>query len=161
MAMFHEIGDTSGEAESLVRLGEVYLGLGRYEHAAHNFEQALAMSRDTGHRVVEAEALNGLGDVFFRTGDAGKARPLHDAALRLATEARAPLEQARAHSGLARACQADGKSPQARHHWQQALTRYAAIGAPEADEIRARLAIDGDSGHDNDEQAKTGRTARE
>jgi tetratricopeptide (TPR) repeat protein/transcriptional regulator with XRE-family HTH domain len=161
IAMFQEIGDTSGEAESRVRLGEVYLGLGRYEHAAHNFEQALAMSRDTGHRVVEAEALNGLGDVFFRTGEAGKAHPLHESALRLASEARAPLEQARAHSGLARACQADGNSLQARDHWQQALTRYAAIGAPEVGEIRARLAMAGDSGHDNDKPAKTKCTVRE
>jgi hypothetical protein len=30
---------------------------------------------------------------------------------------------------------------QARHNWQEALARYAAIGAPEAGEIRARLAI--------------------
>jgi hypothetical protein len=61
-----------------------------------------------------------------------------------------PLDQARAHSGLARACEADGDSLQARHHWQGALTRYAAIGAPEAGEIRARLAMTGDSGDDGD-----------
>ena len=150
IAMLHEMGDTSGEAESLVRLGEVYLGLGRHEHAAGNFEQALTVFRETGHRVLEADALNGLGDVFFRTGEAGKARAHHAAALRLASEADAPLEQARAHSGLARACLADGNSPQARHHWQQALTRYAAIGAPEAREIRARLATAGDSGDKDD-----------
>jgi len=52
-----------------------------------------------------------------------------------------PLVQARAHSGLARASQADGDWLRARHHWQEALTRYAAIGAPEAHEIRARLAM--------------------
>jgi hypothetical protein len=27
----------------------------------------------------------------------------------------------------------------ARQHWQQALTLYAELGAPEADEVRARL----------------------
>lgn len=104
------------------------------------------MSSEIGARVVEADALNGLGDVLFHTGEAGKARVHHTAALRLASEAGGPLEQARAHSGPARACQADGDSLQARHHWQQALTRYAAIGAPEADEIRARLAAIGDGG---------------
>jgi tetratricopeptide (TPR) repeat protein len=153
LAMFHEMSDPRSEAESLVRLGEVYLGLGRDEHAAGNFEQALAMSREIGARDVEAEALNGLGDVSFRTGDAGKARVRHAAALRLASEADAPLEQARARSGLARACEADGDWLQARHHWQEALTRYAAIGAPEAGEIRARLAIAGDSGNEDDKPA--------
>jgi DNA-binding SARP family transcriptional activator len=148
IAVFHEMGETSGGAESLVRLGEVYLGLGRHEQAAGNFEQALALSREIGHRVVEAEALNGLGDVFFRTGEAGKARAHHTAALRLASETDAPLEQGHAHSGLARTFQVGGNSPQARHHWQQALIHYAAIGAPEAREIRARLAMPGDNGDD-------------
>jgi hypothetical protein len=72
------------------------------------------------------------------------------AVLRLTSEVGSPREQARAHSGLARACQADGDSLQARHHWQQALTRYAAISAPEADEVRTRLAMDSngrDDGH--------------
>jgi hypothetical protein len=53
--------------------------------------------------------------------------------------------QASAHSGLARTYQADGDWPQARHYWQEALTRYAAIGAPEAREIQARLALTGDT----------------
>ncbi len=150
IAILHELGHTRGESDALVRLGEVYLGLGRYEQSAGNFEQALAMSREIGARVVEADALNGLGEVLFHTGEAGKARTHHAAALRLASEADVPLEQARAHCGLARACQAGGNSLQARRHWQEALTRYAAIGAPEAGEIRARLAMAGDSGDDDD-----------
>ncbi len=149
IVMLHEMGNTRGESDALVRLGEVYLGLGGYEQAAGHFEQALAMSREISARIVEADALNGLGEVHFRTGEAGKARAHHTVALRLASQAGVPLEQARAHSGLARACQADGNPLQARHHWQQALTHYAAIDAPEADEIRARLATAGDNG-DND-----------
>jgi hypothetical protein len=83
----------------------------------------------------------------------------HAAALRLASEVGAPLEQARAHSGLARVCEADGDSLQARHHWQQALTRYAAIGAPEAREIRARLATAGDSGDKDDKTTEEKRAS--
>jgi DNA-binding SARP family transcriptional activator/tetratricopeptide (TPR) repeat protein len=141
MALFREAGDTGGEADALTRLGEVYLGLGRHEQAAGNFERALAIFREIGDPGMEADALNGLGEVLLRTGDAGEARAHHAAALRLASEAGVPLAQARAHGGLARAYQADGDWPQARHHWQEALTRYTAIGAPEAGEIRARLAM--------------------
>jgi DNA-binding SARP family transcriptional activator/tetratricopeptide (TPR) repeat protein len=146
LALFQGIGDTVGESQALARLGDAYAGPGRYEQAAGIFEQALAMSREIRDPGLEAEALNGLGEVLFRTGDAGKARTYHAAALQLASETGSPLEDARAHSGLARACQATGDPVQARHHWQLALTRYTAIGAPEAGEIRARLARAGDDG---------------
>jgi DNA-binding SARP family transcriptional activator/Tfp pilus assembly protein PilF len=148
LALYQDMVDRDGEADILVRLGEVYLGLGRYDQAARNLEQALAMSREIGDPVLEANALNGLGDVLCRTGDADKAHAHHATALRLASEAGVPLHQARAHSGLARTYQADGDPVQARHHWQQALTHYDAIGAPEADEIRAQLATAGDDGDD-------------
>jgi tetratricopeptide (TPR) repeat protein len=145
LALSREMGHASSEAECLVRLGEVHLVLGRYEHAAGNLHQALAVFREIGDRVLEADALNGLGEVLFRTGDADQARARHAAALRLASEVGLPREQARAHNGLACACQAGGDPAQARRRWQEALTRYAAIGAPEAGEIRARLAPAGDS----------------
>jgi DNA-binding SARP family transcriptional activator len=153
LALFHEAGHAGGEAETLARLGEVYLGVGRCEQAAGNFEQALAMSREIGDRLVEADALNGLGEVLFQTGEADAARTHHATALRLASEAGAPRQQARAHSGLARARQASGDPAQARHHWQEALTIYDAIGTPEADEIRARLAMEGADGNDAPEPA--------
>jgi DNA-binding SARP family transcriptional activator len=143
-------GSILSRFEVLAGLGEAYAGLGLYEQAAGHFEQVLAISRKIGNRVQEADALNGLGDVLLRTGDAGKARAHHATALRLLSEADSPRTQARAHSGLARACQASGDSLQARYHWQEALTRYTAIGAPEADEIRARLVTADDSGDDGD-----------
>ena len=73
-------------------------------------------------------------------GDTDQARVHHSAALRLALEADAPLLQARAHSGLGSACQASGELLQARRHWEEALTLYVSIDAPEASEIRSRLA---------------------
>jgi DNA-binding SARP family transcriptional activator/Tfp pilus assembly protein PilF len=148
LVLLRETGDTSGQTEGLLSLGEACLGLGRYQQAAGNFEQALAMSREIGDPGLEANARNGLGDAAFQAGDAGQARRHHATALRIASEANVPEHQARAHSGLARGCQADGDWVQARHHWREALSRYAAIGAPEATEIRARLATTTDSDDD-------------
>jgi tetratricopeptide (TPR) repeat protein len=159
LAMFHEMGQAGSEADCLVRLGDADLGLGRYEHAAANIEKALVVSREIGNPMLEAAALNGLGEVLVQTGDTEKARAHHAAALRLASEANVPSLQARAHSGLARAYFAEGDSPQASHHWQEALTRYEAIGAPEADGIRARLARAGDGDGDKPAQEDNGTAA--
>jgi DNA-binding SARP family transcriptional activator/tetratricopeptide (TPR) repeat protein len=142
LAMFRELAHAGSEAECLIRLGEAHLGLGSHESAARNFERALVMIREIGDPILEADTLNGLGDVLCKTGETEKAHAHHAAALHLASHADAPREQARAHSGLARAYHADGDYHNARHHWQEALTRYTAIGAPEASDIRTRLAVD-------------------
>jgi tetratricopeptide (TPR) repeat protein len=157
LALFQGIGEASGESETLVRLGEVYLGLGWHEQAADNFGKGLAMSRQFGDRILEACALNCLGEVLFRTGNAGQARAHHATALRLASKADVPREQAHAHSGLAHAYQTDGDLVQARRHWQEALAIYAAIGAPEADEIRAQLATTGNGDDDGDKPTEDDR----
>jgi DNA-binding SARP family transcriptional activator/tetratricopeptide (TPR) repeat protein len=141
LALLHEMGDAAGEAEGLISLGEVCLGLGRHEQAIRNFERALALTQEIGDRVLESRVRNGLGDVSFRTGDVAQARTHYVTVLRLASGVDSPEHQARAHSGLARASQAGGDLVQARQHWLEALTHYTVIGAPEAHEIRARLAI--------------------
>jgi tetratricopeptide (TPR) repeat protein/transcriptional regulator with XRE-family HTH domain len=147
LVMLQGISMTSTEPYILTRLGEAYAALGRYEQAAGHFEQALAAFRESGVQLQEAEAHNGLGELLCRTGDAGKARTHHAAALRLATDAGAPREQARAHRGLARAWHASGNPAQARRHRQEALTIYAAIRAPEADQVRADMAMVDDDQH--------------
>jgi DNA-binding SARP family transcriptional activator len=142
LTLFHEMGDST-ESEVLLQLAEVDLALGRYEEAAGNIKRALAMARMAGIRVLEADGLNGLGEVLLQMGNGTEARAHHAGALRLASEISSPLVQARAHRGLARACEALGDTLQARHHWQEALTGYAAVGAPEADDIRIQLAGSG------------------
>jgi tetratricopeptide (TPR) repeat protein len=138
--LFQEIGSAVGESQMLARLGEVHLGFGRYEQAAGNFEQALAMFREIGNPELEANALNGLGEFLLRKGNAGQAR---------APRRRAP---ARIRGRLASRAGPRPQWPRPRlpraHHWQEALTRYDAIGAPEATEIRAHLATAGDNGDD-------------
>jgi DNA-binding SARP family transcriptional activator/tetratricopeptide (TPR) repeat protein len=159
LAITRETRNPVSASGILVRIGEVHERLGRLGEAADDFEQALAVLREVGDRQQEADALNGLGEVFFRTGESDKARGRYTAALGLASEAGLPQQQARAHSGLARACYSDGDVTGARNHWQKALARYDAIGAPEAEEIRARLAmIDGDDGRTPSEEGQEDRS---
>jgi tetratricopeptide (TPR) repeat protein len=139
LALFQETGNRAGEAYALNGLGHDDLGLARHQQATGHLQQALALFQETGDRSGEAEALNGLGDVLLATGRYGQARTQHATALALASQIGDQHQQARAHSGLARACHETGDPGQARHHWHEALTRYTALGAPEAEQVRAQL----------------------
>ena len=153
----------AGQANTLNNLGVADLRQGRYRQAASHLQEALTLSRETGDRTSEAEALNGLGEVLLATGQPGQARTQHAAALDLAAQIGDKDGQARAHNGLGHAHHDIGDPGQARHHWQEALTRYTAIGAPEAGEIRARLARADDRSDDGARPAEedTGSAARQ
>ncbi len=143
LAISHDIGDRQGEGNTLGRLSAIDLRLSRYQRAAGYFQQALALFREMGDASGEAEGLISLGEVYLRLGRYEQAAGNFEHALAMSRELSDRVLQANAHSGLARTYQAGGDSLQARHHWQEALTCYTAIGAPEALEIRARLADDG------------------
>jgi tetratricopeptide (TPR) repeat protein len=99
------------QATALPDLGLIDWRQGRYQPAASQFLQALALFREIGDRADEAEILNGLGEIFLATGPG-------------------------------RACHAAGDTARARRYWQEALTLYASLSTPEADQIRAQLATD-------------------
>ena len=139
LAVFREIGDPTGEASALPDLGLAYQRLGRYEEAVGCYQRALGLFRETGDRVGEVEARNGVAEVLLATGRPDEARVAYTAALALAGRLGDAYEQARAHSGLAAALHAAGDAGLARHHRSCALELYSAIGAPEADAIRAEL----------------------
>lgn len=143
-AVFHDIGDRVGEAAALPDLGVTYQRQGRYEQAIDCFRQALDIFRETGDRTGEAEALNGVGEILLSTGRPGEARVEHTTALTLASQIGDTYEQARAHDGLGAALAAagdDGPLTLARQHWLRALELYSEQGAPEADDVRARLEL--------------------
>lgn len=139
--MFHEMGHLAGEAECLIRLGDVERGICGYGHAARNLERALAIFREIGDPVMQADALNGLGDVHFQMGAPDQARIYHAASLQLVNQTGTTREQARAHSGLEPVYIRPPATPvRLAITGRKPLTRYVAIGAPEATEIRALLA---------------------
>jgi DNA-binding SARP family transcriptional activator/Flp pilus assembly protein TadD len=135
-----DTGDGISEAYALNGLGSIGWREGRYQDAASDYQQALALFREIGVPYGEAEALNGLGQVFLAAGRPDDARAQHAAALSLAGQIDNKTEKARAHDGLGCSHDATGDSGQARCHWQQALTLYVELGAPEADDVRGRLA---------------------
>jgi tetratricopeptide (TPR) repeat protein len=130
LALFRETDDRAGEAKALAGLADADLRRGSYQQATGQVRRSLALFREIGDRAGEAEALNSLGEVLLATGRFQDARTQHTTALSLATQIADKDQQARAHNGLG----------QARQHWQQALTLYTEIGAPEAGQVSDQLA---------------------
>jgi DNA-binding SARP family transcriptional activator/Tfp pilus assembly protein PilF len=139
LALSRESGNRSCQAYALASLGEVELREGRCQPAITRLRQALALFRATGDRAGEAEALSGLGDVLLAMGQPGPALAEYTTALAVASQIGNMYEKARANNGLARAHRACGDASSARLHWQQALSLYADLSAPEADKVREQL----------------------
>jgi DNA-binding SARP family transcriptional activator/tetratricopeptide (TPR) repeat protein/DNA-binding XRE family transcriptional regulator len=146
LALFRAIGNRAGEAYALNALGADNLGLALGQEATGHHLQALTLFREIGDRSGEAEALNGLGASLLVAGRPGDARAQHTAALGVARQIGERYEQARAHNGVACGYHAIGDTPRARQHWQEALSLYTALDAPEAAAVRARLACAGNRG---------------
>ena len=139
LAVFRETGDLTGEASALPDLGRAYQRQGLFEEAVGCYQRALALFRETGDRTGEAEARNGVAEILLATGRPDEAQVAYTAALALAGQLGEAYEQARAHHGLAAALHAVGDDGLARHHRGCALELYSALGAPEADAVRAEL----------------------
>lgn len=134
-----ETGDRPAEAYVLAGLGELALRQDRYQLAERQFRLALDLFLEFGDVAGQAQALNGLGETLLAVGWPGHAHARHDAALILASQAGDMYQLAMANEGLGHAFRALGDAGRNRYHWQQALTRYTELGAPEAARLRALL----------------------
>ena len=139
LAIYRQLGHRFGEAYLLTDLGVVYQRLGRLEEATDHHRRSIALFRELGDPAGESEACNGFGETLLAGGRPDEARGQHLAALEVAVRIGERLQQARAHDGLARVDHATGDPGQARDRWREALAIYTDLGAPEADEVRARL----------------------
>jgi len=140
LALCRQAGDRSNEADLLACLGDAEFRQGRYQDATFQLNQALALCRQTGDLSTQATVLNTLGEVLLASGHVLNARRQHASALSAATQAGENYEQARAHDGIATACHTAGEQHQAIRHWKEALGIYTKFGAPEAQEVRTKLA---------------------
>jgi DNA-binding SARP family transcriptional activator/tetratricopeptide (TPR) repeat protein len=145
LAAFHDAGGPNDEARVLCYLGELDLRLGHHAQAAGHYQQAQVIYQRTAEPFREAEARNGLGEAALAQGAPADARAQHETALAIARKIASPVQQARAHEGLGDISAAAGDTAAARLHWQQALTRYAAMDIPDASRIHAKLAATQDA----------------
>ncbi|GIE90180.1 AfsR/SARP family transcriptional regulator [Actinoplanes regularis] len=130
LAIFRRTNERAGTALALD-------GLGTVTHDVVFLREALEIFQQLGERAGETRVSNSLGEVLTTTGQPERGREEHLRALTLATETGDRYEEGRAHAGLARVAEMLGDPETADRHRTLAWSRYAEIGAPEAEEIRS------------------------
>jgi tetratricopeptide (TPR) repeat protein/DNA-binding XRE family transcriptional regulator len=139
LALYRRLDHPTGVANALLSLGQVSLGQGEYQHATGHLRQSLALFRKAGDQHGELTTLRSLAEALHVADQSAAARAELAAVLRLAAETSNTYQQASAYRDLAESHHTAGEDEQAREHWQQALTLYTQLRAPEADEVRSRL----------------------
>jgi tetratricopeptide (TPR) repeat protein/transcriptional regulator with XRE-family HTH domain len=138
LAVFRRLEFPTQVAAQLFNLGDISLRQAEYQQAIGYLEQALTLFRQAGYHFGEIRTLFSLAEARHGAGQPAAAQAELTAALRLAAETDNTYQQANAHRDLADSHHRAGEGEQARHHWQQALTLYTRLGAPEADQLRSR-----------------------
>jgi tetratricopeptide (TPR) repeat protein len=139
-----ESSNSKGERYSMASLGVTYGLLGHYEEALDHHQQALQIAREADDRTLETSILNNMAEAHYRSANIEAARISYESALALATEDGDHYERARALAGVGRIMHADGQSYGARQRWNEALALFIELDAPEAEEVRARIASSDD-----------------
>jgi tetratricopeptide (TPR) repeat protein len=86
VALFQELGDRNGEANSWTTLGESHLMLGKVEVATELFQRALDLHRSARQRLGEVTDLVLYGDARSAAGDVAAARAAWEQALTIMVE---------------------------------------------------------------------------
>ena len=140
LALCQRSEDRFREGLVLQHLGKAYRGLQRFQEAADCFHQALVIRRGLRDRWGEASSLRNLGRIH---GDVGRFEEALDC-----SQHSLEIERASGHRwGEALSLEVLGHAllhvdgmEAARPYWEEALQIFTELGAPQAEEVRARLA---------------------
>lgn len=138
LAKAEQIGSAEYQSHASLSLASLHRRLGEYEVARRRATDAVRLARGAGLPQLEASALNILGDAERLLDRPVDATACHRRALDLARSIEAPYLQAMALRGIAHT---EGNTHTARELFAEALDILSRLGVPEADEVRAELAV--------------------
>jgi DNA-binding SARP family transcriptional activator/Tfp pilus assembly protein PilF len=134
-----EHGDRTGELQALDSLAAIELDTGRLQPALDHLRTALALAAESGSSAMDGMVLITYGRALTALGEPAAAVKQHERALAVARETGDDYHQAVAIEGIADALYRLGDADAARERWREALARYARLGVPEAEAVRAKL----------------------
>ena len=128
LAIYQEIGDKNGEANTLQAIGDVLQFLKRSDEALSRYEQALSFYREIGDRLGEANTLQAIGDVlqFLKRSDEALSR--YEQALSFYREIGDRLGEANTLKAIGDVLQFLDRRDEALSRYEQALSFYREIG---------------------------------
>ncbi|ONI89519.1 SARP family transcriptional regulator [Saccharothrix sp. ALI-22-I] len=127
------------EANAHHNLGLLHLSSRRYDDAKSWLRAAVSMYQEVGEQCGESTCHTDLALVLLESGEEAEALTSARTGLSVASAAASPYHQAMAHDRLATVFERQGV-PAAVSHWQRALALFTELNAPEADQVRERLA---------------------
>lgn len=140
LKIHEEIRRPRGIALMNLNIGQALAGAGRREEAVGYLRTAAGQFDTLGESYHRARTLTALGEVLTKAGLARDGEEPLLAALEITEAIGASYDRARVHVRVADLAEALGQSARAARHLEQALALYADMGAPQAEEVRARLA---------------------
>ncbi|MER8154469.1 BTAD domain-containing putative transcriptional regulator [Streptomyces sp. NPDC094472] len=139
LKLYRAAGHRSGEAYAMNNVGWAYAMLGDFQQTLVHCEKALTMMRDAGDRRGESAAWDSLGYAYQHVGDHQQAISCYRHAVELRRGRGERVREAESLHRLGSAQLAAGDRAGARHSWQRALTRFDALGHPDAQRLRDGL----------------------
>ncbi len=148
LELYQVAGHRKGEAYALNNLGWAYARLGDFQQTLVHCAQALALLREAGDGRGESAAWDSLGYAHHHLGDHQQAITCyrHAVALRRTLDER--VREAESLHRLGDAQRTAGDVAGARNSWCAALSRFDALGHPDADRVRDELARLGEPADD-------------
>lgn len=133
------LGDRVGAAEMLTHAGTANVHEGRFESAIECFESSLKTVRELGDRDGEGQTLNELGTAYRGLRRWEDAIRCYELSLQTMIEIDDRDGQARALFNLGLVLRDSGDENAATLRLADALAIFVALGAPQAETVRAHL----------------------
>jgi tetratricopeptide (TPR) repeat protein len=129
LAIRQELGDTRGEAQTAIALGEAHLRMhGAGEDALRYLGRAASLLEPMGAFSLRSVALNNLGEVYFELGDLDAAAECYLQALRIDREIGGHVEGHALHN-LGHVYLRQHRLNEAIASFREALSRHRAVGS--------------------------------
>jgi len=127
-ATYREQHDGEAEGRALAQAAAANLGLGRYQEAIRQLEQASKRAEESGDHTWLADILNRLGSVYLQLPDTATAEPLLNEALQLARTRRDQSLEAATLENLGNLAVLQGDIPTALAHYRRSLQLATGTG---------------------------------
>ncbi|ARP71671.1 AfsR family transcriptional regulator [Streptomyces pluripotens] len=137
--MYDDMGHALKGANGRYALGLALTQSGQHALAAERLQEALGVFRDSRQRLWEGMTLFRLAEVDLAVRRLAQAATKAESALALLRGIGGEWRRGNVLTALGRALLGIGQSGRAQVCWQEALTIFEALNAPEADEVRALL----------------------